>query len=142
MLYFLSFLFIFISTCVGNAALALFLGIILASIKEVPVDFFTQKYGSRILQTGIVFLGGSLSLDSFFEINSSYFLLISLYVVAAFTLVLIVGRMLGVSNKLSYLLGSGTAICGGTAILLLDLLSKLNLKNSLLLSQLCFYSML
>ena len=116
MLYFFSFIFIFISIWIGNAALALFLGIILASYKEVPVDFFTQKYGSRILQTGIVFLGGSLSLDSFLEINSSYFLLISLYVVTAFTLVLLVGRMLGVSKKLSYLLGSGTAICGGTAI--------------------------
>ena len=116
MLYIISFLFIFISTWVGNAALALFLGIVLASLKEVPVDFFTQKYGSRILQTGIVFLGGSLSLDSFLEINSSYFLFISLYVFTAFTLVLLVGRVLGVSKKLSYLLGSGTAICGGTAI--------------------------
>ena len=116
MLYFVSFIFIFISVWVGNAALALFLGIILASLKEVPVDFFTQKYGSRILQTGVVFLGGSLSLDSFLEINSSYFLFISLYVFTAFTLVLLVGRVLGVSKKLSYLLGSGTAICGGTAI--------------------------
>ena len=116
MLYLSSFIFICISILVGNAALALFLGISLASYREVPTNFFTQKYGSRILQTGIVFLGGSLSLDSFFEINSSYFLLISLYVIAAFSLVLLVGKLLGVSKKLSYLLGSGTAICGGTAI--------------------------
>ena len=116
MLYLSSFIFICISILVGNAALALFLGIILASYREVPTNFFTQKYGSRILQTGIVFLGGSLSLDSFFEINSSYFLLISLYVITAFALVLLIGKLLGVSKKLSYLLGSGTAICGGTAI--------------------------
>jgi len=116
MLYFVSFIFILTSIWVGNAALALFLGIILASYKEVPVDFFSKKYGSIILQTGIVFLGGSLSLDTFFEINSSYFLLISLYVIVAFSLVLFVGRILGVSKKLSFLLGSGTAICGGTAI--------------------------
>jgi uncharacterized integral membrane protein (TIGR00698 family) len=116
MLYLSSFIFICISILVGNAALALFLGIILASYREVPTNFFTQKYGSRILQTGIVFLGGRLSLDSFFEINSSYFILISLYVIAAFALVLLVGKLLGVSKKLSYLLGSGTAICGGTAI--------------------------
>ena len=116
MLYFVSFTFIFISIWIGNAALALFLGIIIASYKEVPVDFFSKKYGSIILQTGIVFLGGSLSLDSFFEINSTYFLFISLYVIAAFALVIFVGRILGVSKKLSYLLGSGTAICGGTAI--------------------------
>ena len=116
MLYLASSIFILVSVWIGNAALALFLGIILATYKEVPKTFFTQKYGSTILQTGIVFLGGSLSLDSFFEINSSYFLLISLYVIGSFILVLLVGKMFGVSTKLTYLLGSGTAICGGTAI--------------------------
>ena len=116
MLYLSSSIFILISIWIGHAALALFLGIILAIYKEVPQTFFTKKYGSKILQTGIVFLGGSLSLDTFLEINSSYFLVISLYVVSAFLLVLLIGRVLGVSKKLSYLLSSGTAICGGTAI--------------------------
>ena len=116
MLYLSSSIFILISIWIGQAALALFLGIILAIYKEVPQTFFTKKYGSKILQTGIVFLGGSLSLDTFLEINSSYFLVISLYVVSAFLLVLLIGRVLGVSKKLSYLLSSGTAICGGTAI--------------------------
>ena len=116
MLYLSSSIFILISIWIGNAALALFLGIILAIYKEVPQTFFTKKYGSKILQTGIVFLGGSLSLDTFLEINSSYFLVISLYVVSAFLLVFLIGRVLGVSKKLTYLLSSGTAICGGTAI--------------------------
>ena len=116
MLYLSSSIFILISIWIGNAALALFLGIILAIYKEVPQTFFTKKYGSKILQTGIVFLGGSLSLDTFLEINSSYFLVISLYVISAFLLVILIGRVLGVSKKLSYLLSSGTAICGGTAI--------------------------
>ncbi len=116
MLYFASFILISISIWVGNAALCLFLGIILALCKEIPETFFTQKYGTKILQTGIVFLGGSLSLDSLFELNSSYFLLISLYVITTFALVILVGRILGVGSKLSYLLASGTAICGGTAI--------------------------
>ena len=88
MLYLSSSIFILISIWIGHAALALFLGIILAIYKEVPQTFFTKKYGSKILQTGIVFLGGSLSLDTFLEINSSYFLVISLYVVSAFLLVL------------------------------------------------------
>ena len=116
MLYLSSSILILISIWIGHAALALFLGIILAIYKEVPQTFFTKKYGSKILQTGIVFLGGSLSLDTFLEINSSYFLVITLYVFSAFLLVLLIGRVLGVSKKLSYLLSSGTAICGGTAI--------------------------
>ena len=116
MIYFITFLILSISLWIGNSALSLFLGMLLALTYKLPDGFFTQKYGSKILQTGIVFLGGSLSIDSFLEINSAYFIYISLFVITAFALVLIAGRLLGVSEKLAYLLGSGTAICGGTAI--------------------------
>ena len=101
---------------VGNSAVSLFLGISLALFYKLPKDFLTQKYGSRILQTGIVFLGGSLSLDSFYETNSVYFFWISLCVVLAFGAVILLGKILGVPQKLSFLLASGTAVCGGTAI--------------------------
>ena len=105
-----------LSLWIGNSAVSLFLGISLALFYKLPKDFLTQKYGSRILQTGIVFLGGSLSLDSFYETNSVYFFWISLYVLLAFGAVILLGKILGVSQKLSFLLASGTAVCGGTAI--------------------------
>ena len=57
-----------------------------------------------------------MSLDSFYETNSVYFFWISLYVVLAFGAVILLGKILGVSQKLSFLLASGTAVCGGTAI--------------------------
>ena len=116
MLYIVSFLILALSLLINNAAASLFLGIFLAIFFKIPEKFYTKKYGSKILQTGIVFLGGSLSINSFLEINSAYFIYISLFVITAFALVLIAGRLLGVSEKLAYLLGSGTAICGGTAI--------------------------
>ena len=116
MLYFITIIIIAISLWIGNSAVSLFLGISLALFFKLPKDFLTQKYGSRILQTGIVFLGGSLSLDSFYETNSVYFFWISLYVVLAFGAVILLGKILGVSQKLSFLLASGTAVCGGTAI--------------------------
>ena len=105
-----------ISLWIGNSAVSLFLGISLALFYKLPKDFFTQKYGSRILQTGIVFLGGSLSLDSLYDTNSVYFFWISLYVVLAFGAVILLGKILGITQKLSFLLASGTAVCGGTAI--------------------------
>ena len=116
MLYFFSFSLLSLSLWIGNSAISLFLGLGLALFCIIPDEFFTKKYGSKILQTGIVFLGGSLSLGSVYETNSDYFLWISLFVLLSFGAVIFIGRLLGVSNKLTFLLASGTAVCGGTAI--------------------------
>ena len=116
MIYFITLLVLSISLWIGNSALSLFLGILLALIYKLPEGFFTQKYGSKILQTGIVFLGGSLSIGTVYETNSDYFVWISVFVVLSFAAVVFLGRLMGVSKKLSFLLASGTAICGGTAI--------------------------
>ncbi len=105
-----------LSIWIGNSALSLFLGITLALLYKFPESFFTLKYGSKILQTGIVFLGGSLSIGTVYETNANYFLLVSIFVVLSFGAVILLGRLLGVSKKLSFLLASGTAVCGGTAI--------------------------
>ena len=114
--YLITLLILAISLWVGNSAVSLFLGILLALFYKLPDDFFTQQYGSKILQTGIVFLGGSLSLGNVYETNSEYFLWISAFVLLSFGTVILIGRVLGVSKKLSFLLASGTAVCGGTAI--------------------------
>ena len=116
MIYFITILVLSISLWIGNSALSLFLGILLALIYKLPEGFFTRKYGSKILQTGIVFLGGSLSIGTVYQTNSDYFVWISIFVVLSFAAVVFLGRLMGVSKKLSFLLASGTAICGGTAI--------------------------
>tara|TARA_Y100001935_G_scaffold253680_1_gene260458 strand:- start:160 stop:1068 length:909 start_codon:yes stop_codon:yes gene_type:complete len=116
MKYFITLLALSISLFIGNPALALFLGILLALFCKLPNGFFTQMYGSKILQTGIVFLGGSLSIGTVYQANSDYFLWVSTFVIVSFAAVLFLGKLLGVSKKLSYLLASGTAVCGGTAI--------------------------
>ena len=116
MIYFVTLLILSISLWIGNSALALFLGILLALISKLPDGFITQKYGSKILQTGIVFLGGSLSIETVYQTNSDYFVWISIFVLLSFAAVVFLGKLLGVSEKLSFLLASGTAVCGGTAI--------------------------
>ena len=116
MLYFFSLSLLSLSLWIGNSAISLFLGLGLALFFIIPDEFFTKKYGSKILQTGIVFLGGSLSFGSVYETNLDYFLWISLFVLLSFGAVIFIGRLLGISNKLTFLLASGTAVCGGTAI--------------------------
>ena len=105
-----------LSLWIGNSAISLFLGIVLALLFKLPQDFLSKKYGSKILQTGIVFLGGSLSLGTVYETNTDFFLWICLYVILAFSFVIFLGKLMGISERLSFLLASGTAVCGGTAI--------------------------
>ena len=105
-----------LSLWIGNSAISLFLGIVLALLFKLPQDFHSKKYGSKILQTGIVFLGGSLSLGTVYETNTDFFLWICLYVILAFAYVILLGKLMGISERLSFLLASGTAVCGGTAI--------------------------
>ena len=100
----------------GHAAVALALGISLTYIPNFPSEFVTKKIGSRLLQTGIVFLGGSISLPTLVELNGTYVPWISLFVVITFSAVMFLGKFLGVKKKEAYLLASGTAICGGTAM--------------------------
>ena len=100
----------------GHAAIALLLGISLTYVPKFPSDFFTKRIGSKLLQTGIVFLGGSISLPTVVELNGTYLPWISLFVITTFLVAIFLGKLLGVEKKQAYLLASGTAICGGTAM--------------------------
>ena len=114
--YLLTVIFLTATLWLNHAALALILGIFLSYIITIPKDFFTLKYGTRILQTGIVFLGGSISVTQVTAISKDYLPWISGFVLVTFFAVIVLGKLLGVTKKQSYLLASGTAICGGTAI--------------------------
>ena len=114
--YLLTVIFLAATLWLNHAALALILGILLSYIIEIPKDFFTRKYGTRILQTGIVFLGGSISVTQVSAISKDYLPWVSGFVPITFIAVIVLGKLLGVTKKQSYLLASGTAICGGTAM--------------------------
>jgi len=114
--YLLTVIFLTATLWLNHAALALILGIFLSYIITIPKDFFTRKYGTKILQTGIVFLGGSISVTQVTAISKDYLPWISGFVLVTFFVVIGLGKLLGVTKKQSYLLASGTAICGGTAM--------------------------
>ncbi len=100
----------------GSAPFSILVGIFIAYVLELPDDFFTKIIGTKVLQTGIVFLGGSISVSQVIEITGSYFPWISLFVLTTFALGITLGIAFGVKKKQSYLLAAGTAICGGTAM--------------------------
>ena len=109
-------LFIVIVAIVGNAPLAIFLGIIFSLYFKPDINFISRKVSTTPLQIGIVILGTTINLSFILDINPIYIVLISLFVLFSFFGGLIIGRVLKLNSNMTILLSSGAAICGGTAM--------------------------
>ena len=109
-------LFIVIVAIVGNAPLAIFLGIIFSLYFKPDINFISRKVSTTPLQIGIVILGSTINLSFILDINPIYIVLISLFVLFSFFGGLIIGRVLKLNSNMTILLSSGAAICGGTAM--------------------------
>ena len=116
MLYFTFAFLVLISLYSGNAALAIFAGILFAYLLQPPATFFTRRIGTMPLQIGIVLLGTTISLPDAIDVSSDYLPWISLFVIVSFFTGLILGKLLGIHRRIAFLLSSGAAICGGTAM--------------------------
>jgi uncharacterized integral membrane protein (TIGR00698 family) len=108
--------FIVIVAIVGNAPLAIFLGIIFSIYFKPDINFISRKVSTIPLQIGIVILGTTINLSFILNINPVYIVLISLFVFFSFIGGLIIGRVLKLNSNMTILLSSGAAICGGTAM--------------------------
>ena len=100
----------------GSAVASILVGIIYSLSLNLPDNFITKSMGSKLLQTGIVILGLSISLTKAFSITGFYMPYISLLVIATFFLGIYIGKLIGLDKKLTILIASGAAICGGTAM--------------------------
>ena len=100
----------------GNAAISIFLGIIFLTIFKPEDNFFSRRVGTTPLQIGIVLLGTTISLSYAWNVSANYLPWISLFVLGSFCTGLILGKILGIHHRLAFLLSSGAAICGGTAM--------------------------
>ena len=100
----------------GNAALSIFLGIAFTFFFKPSSLFFSRRIGTIPLQIGIVILGATISLPYAVNASSVYLPWISLFVILSFFAGLIIGKILKIENRLAFLISSGAAICGGTAM--------------------------
>lgn len=73
-----------------------------------------------VLRAGVVLLGLRLVLSDMLAVGASGLALVVIAVVSTITLSVIVGRALGLPDTLSVLVGSGTGICGASAIVAVD----------------------
>ena len=100
----------------GNAALSVFLGIFFAYYFKISNTFYSRRVGTIPLQIGIVILGATISMPYALNVSYEYLPWISLFVIISFFSGLILGRILGIHHRVAFLLSSGAAICGGTAM--------------------------
>ncbi len=97
---------------------ALLAGLAIANARPLPalltpgVDFAAK----RILRVGVALLGARLTLADVVDIGGPSVLVVLVTMATAFVTVAMVGRMVGVSPQLGILLGTGTAVCGNSAI--------------------------
>ena len=116
MLYLILSIGALVAIIIGNAALSIFLGILFTYFFKPPKIFFSRSIGTIPLQIGIVLLGATISLPYAIDISSEYLPWISLFVIVSFFAGLLIGKILGINNRIAFLLSSGAAICGGTAM--------------------------
>lgn len=97
-----------------SSAMALLIGIGFSLI-GLPNKLFS-KHKSTALQVAIVLMGFGMNLDQVIETSKTGFFITVISVSATFALGILLGKLLKIDQKLSILITSGTAICGGSAI--------------------------
>ncbi|MBR5844132.1 MAG: putative sulfate exporter family transporter [Bacteroidaceae bacterium] len=96
--------------------IALFMGLAYALILTNPIPKMAKKTSKYLLQVAVVCLGFGMNLHTSLASGKEGMIFTIVSVTAVMLIGFIVGKLLKVDSKISYLLSSGTAICGGSAI--------------------------
>lgn len=110
------YVFLFISAAFLSPAIALFIGILFALLFANPYPKVGKKASKYMLQVAVVGLGFGMNLHQSLAAGRDGMLFTIVSVAGVMIIGYIVGRWLKVTPKLAYLISSGTAICGGSAI--------------------------
>ena len=97
-------------------AIALFMGLALALIAGQAYPKFAKKTSKYLLQALVVGLGFGMNLHESLASGKDGMLFTIVSVIAVMVIGFFVGKWLRVDRKTAYLISSGTAICGGSAI--------------------------
>lgn len=100
----------------AKPAEALFLGIAIALTIGAPYAKTNKKVSKYLLQASVVGLGFGMNLHSALASGREGMLFTIVSVVGVMIIGVALGKLLRVNPKNAYLISSGTAICGGSAI--------------------------
>lgn len=99
-----------------SAPIALLLGIGFRNVIGSEVFYQTHKVTKWLLQMAVVALAFGIDVNKAIEAGAEGFSITSLSVFAVLGLGLLITRWFHLERKLAFLISSGTAICGGSAI--------------------------
>lgn len=99
-----------------SAPIALLCGLIFAFIFPNPYPKFNKKTSKYLLQVAVVCLGFNMNLQQSLKSGSEGMLFTVVSVVGVMALGVLLGYYMHINRKTAYLISSGTAICGGSAI--------------------------
>ncbi len=96
--------------------IALVGGIVFGLTLDHPFRRESSKLSKLLLQISVVAMGFGMNLAQVVHAGRSGFLYTAISITGAMVLGLLVGKLLNVAGKASFLITAGTAICGGSAI--------------------------
>ena len=104
---------------VAHPALALVVGAAVSLLLQPEWPSYVSRAGHMCLKAAIVCLGFTLNVEVLWQTSRNYSALVIAFVACILIAGLVMGRLMKVDEDQSRLLSTGTAICGGTAIVTL-----------------------
>ncbi|MGA3127345.1 MAG: putative sulfate exporter family transporter [Candidatus Korobacteraceae bacterium] len=99
-----------------STPIALVLGLVYAMTFSHPYHVDSRKLSKFLLQISVVGLGFGMNLAQIVRVGRSGFVYTAISITAAMLIGLALGRLIKVRQVTSFLISTGTAICGGSAI--------------------------
>ena len=99
-----------------NAPIALLAGLIFTFSFKNPCPKFNKKTSKYLLQIAVVCLGFNMNLHESLKSGSEGMMFTVVSVIGVMILGILIGYWFHLNRKTAYLISSGTAICGGSAI--------------------------
>ncbi len=99
-----------------TAPVALFIGLVFALIFGIPYPKFNKKLSKYLLQASVVGLGFGMNIEKSLQSGAEGMIFTIASVILVMVAGVLLGRLMRINEKTSYLISSGTAICGGSAI--------------------------
>ena len=109
--------------------IALLMGLIIAQLIGHPYLNLNHKATHILLQVSVVGLGFGMNVNSALKSGKEGFILTIASIIGTIVIGIVLGKILKIEEKISFLIATGTAICGGSAIAAISPVIKANEKQ-------------
>ena len=109
--------------------IALLMGLIIAQFIGHPYLNLNHKATHILLQVSVVGLGFGMNVNSALKSGKEGFILTIASIIGTIVIGIVLGKILKIEEKISFLIATGTAICGGSAIAAISPVIKANEKQ-------------